>query len=182
MFPAINVVAQDDKYEEFIIGDKIYKPGCGWFKIASGGSYNLGLETYESSTNLSYSFRIKDSYFQLGYHASSNTFFTIRSYQKLNDLYISYGLRKESKKYNISAFTGPSFSYGGYYFDTDSLGRKRYKGFTQLGLVINAEYTRKIFYDLGLGLSAFASFNGSYKVIGIQAHVYFSGAFRGKIN
>lgn len=175
-------IGQNDKYEEFIIGDKIYKPGSAWFKLSSGPSYNLNLETIESSSNLSYSFRVKDSYFQLGYHTSSNTFFTLRSYQKLNDLYVSYGIRRETKKTNISAFAGPSFSYGGHYFDTDPYGRKRYKGFTQLGLIINAEYTMKIFYDLGLGISAFGSFNRNYRVIGIQVHLYLSGALKGKIN
>jgi hypothetical protein len=173
---------QENKYEEFIIGDKIYKPGCGWIKVGLGSSYNIKLKTNEKNINLSYSFRVKDSYFQLGYHASSDVFFTLRSYQKLTDLYGAMGLRKESKKYNISAFAGPSYAYGGYYFDADSLGKKRYKGFTDLGIVVNAEYTRKIYYDLGLGLSLFGSFNKSYSVIGIQVHIYFSGAFRGQIN
>lgn len=175
------VSGQNDKYEEFIIGEKIYKEGCAWFKISSGTSYNVNLKTYESSSNLCYSFRIKDNYFQAGYHVSSNVFFTIRSYQKLNDLYVSYGLRNETKKSNVSVFAGPSFAYGGYYFDTDTIGRKRYKGFTQVGIVVNAEYTKKIYYDLGLGISLFGSYNKNYSVIGLQFHVYFSGAFKGAI-
>lgn len=177
----MNLAGQNEKYEEFILGEKIYKPGCGWFKVASGSSYNLKRDAYESNTNLCYSFRIKDSYFQLGYHVSSDVFFTMRSYQKLNDLYISYGWRKETNKSNISVFAGPSFAYGGYYFDTDSINNKRYKGFSQVGIIANAEYTKKIYYDLGIGISLFGSYNKNYKVVGIMLHVYFSGAYKGQI-
>lgn len=175
-------MGQEDKYEEFIIGNRIYKPGCAWIKVGLGTSYNIKLKTYEKNINLCYSFRVKETYFQLGYHASSDVFFTIRSYQKLTDLYGAIGMRKESNKSNISFFAGPSYAYGGHYFDTDTLGKKRYKGFTDLGIVVNAEYSRKIFYDLGIGLSLFGSYNKSYNVIGIQIHFYFSGAFRGQIN
>lgn len=176
------VKGQDEKYEEFIIRDRIYKPGCGWFKIATGSGYNWQLDTYESSSNICYSFRVKDSYLQMGYHVSSNRFFTYRSVQKLNDLYIAYGWRKESVKSNISVFAGPSYAYGGYYYNTDSLGIKWIKGFSEIGLFASAEYTFKIFYDLGLGFSLCGSYNKYYKVIALQVHFYFSGAFKGEIN
>ncbi len=178
---ANHVMGQDDKYEEFIIGEKIYKPGCGWFKLSTGTSYNIKREAYESSSNICYSFRVKNTYLQLGYHSSSDMFFTKRSSQKLNDLYISIGSRKETKKSNISVFAGPSYAYGANYFETNTLGLKYYKAFTRLGLIANAEYTFKIFYDMGLGLSIFGSYNERYKVAGIQLHVYLSGAFKGKI-
>jgi hypothetical protein len=173
--------AQDDKYEEFIMGNKIYKPGCGWFKIGFGKSYNFKLNTIETNSNLCYSFRIKKYSFQLGYHVSSDQFITARTLQRLNDLYFSTGLRKESEKSNISIFTGPSYAYGAHYLHTDSMGEKYYRGFTRIGWIINIEYTRKIFYDLGLGLSMFASINNRYQVSGLMLHLYLSNAYRGQI-
>jgi len=173
--------AQENKYEEIIIKNKIYKPGSGWLKFGEGFGYNTSLKSNEINTVISFSFRIKNNYFQIGYHVSSDKFLSQKTFQKLNNLYVATGLRKESDKYNISLFAGPAYSYGGYYFNTDSLGNKRYKGFTEIGFLAIADYTFKIFYDLGFGLSLYDSINKNYNVVGIQAHFYFSGAFRGEI-
>jgi len=183
---SINLFSQNERYEEIIIKDKLYKPGSAWFKIGIGGSYNLKLKTFEVSSMLSASFRIKDYYFQTGYHVSSDKFFIKHAYQKLNDFYIAGGFRRETLKSNICAFIGPSYAYGAFYHhsSTDSISHKEvlwYKGFNEIGLVTSIDYTYKIFYDLGIGASIYCSYNKCYSVVGIQAHVYFSGAFKGKI-
>ncbi len=175
------LIAQDNKYEEIIINNKIYKPGSGWLKVGEGYSYNSSLKSNEINTIVSLSFRIKNNYLQIGYHVSSDRFISQYTYQKLNNFYIATGLRKETEKKNISFFVGPSYSYGGYLFDNDSIGNKRYRGFSEIGFVAVADYTFKIFYDLGFGLSAYSSVNKNYTVFGIQAHFYFSGAFKGEI-
>ncbi len=180
-FFSVIAKAQDSTYSEIIIKNDVYKPGSGWLKIGEGYGYNTVSKTFELNTFVSFSFRIKNYYAQTGYHVSSDKFFTQKSLQKLNNLYIAAGMRKESQKSNISVFAGPSYSYGGYLFDTDSLGEKRYKGFTEMGLVVIADYTFKIFYDLGFGLSLYGSINKHYNVVGIQAHFYLSGAFKGEI-
>jgi len=176
--------SQNDKYEEFIIKDKIYKPGCTWLKFGIGTGYNWNRQEGESNANLAISFRIKNLYLQTGYHVSSDMFFTQRSYQKLNDLYLAPGWRRETLKSNISVFAGPSFAYGGtfdHYCYTNGITLKYYRGFNQIGLFGSAEYTFKIFYDLGFGVSIYGSYNKYYSVTGIQAHFYFSGAFKGAI-
>jgi len=175
---------QNEKYEEFIIKDKIYKPGCSWLKFGTGMGLNWSRREVENNANLTFSFRTKNIYWQTGYHVSSDKFFTQRSYQKLNDLYIATGWRKETTKSNISVFAGPSFVYGStfdHYSISNGFVSKWYRGFNQFGLFGSIDYTFKIFYDLGLGFSLYGSYNKFYKVTGIQAHFYFSGAFKGAI-
>jgi hypothetical protein len=176
---------QSDKYEEFIIKDKIYKPGCTWLKFGVGMDFDWYQQEAESNANLAVSFRIKNMYWQTGYHVSSDKFFTERSYQKLNDLYLAPGLRRETNKSNASIFIGPSYAYGSTFDHYSTYNgvtdKKWYRRFNQIGLFGSVEYTLKIYYDLGLGLSVYGSINKYYSVTGFQVHIYFSGAFKGAI-
>jgi len=184
LFFVFTANGQGDKYEEFIIKDKIYKPGCSWLKFGVGNGYCWNRKVPEMNANLSFSTRIKNTYLQIGYHSSSDKFFTMRSSQRLNDLYLAIGKRKESLKYNLSVFGGPSYAYGGnfdHYSFTNGYTYKWYKGFTEIGLFASAEFTYKIFYDMGIGISLYSSYNKSYKVSGVQLHIYFSGALKGQI-
>ena len=184
VFSALFSIGQNEKYEEFIIKDKIYKPGSSWLKIGEGYSYHSALGAFEFSTVISYSIRIKNNYIQCGYHVSSEKFFTKHVYQKLNDFYLAGGWRKETQKANISAFIGPSYAYGATFHhvvDTGGVYNKYYKGFSEIGFYGSLDYTVKIFYDLGFGISLYGSVNRDYNVIGLQAHFYFSGAFKGEI-
>lgn len=184
VFIVLLAKAQDNKYEEFIIKNKIYKPGSSWLKIGEGYGYHFRLQKFEYNTVISYSFRVKDIFLQGGYHVSSDKFFTQHTYQKLNDFYFAAGWRSETIKSNISVFAGPAYAYGGT-FDHISYENgkyeKWYRGFNQLGLYACADYTFKIFYDLGFGVSLYGSINKYYNVTGLQIHLYFSGAFKGEI-
>lgn len=184
LFFMFSAKGQDDKYEEFIIKDKIYKPGCSWLKFGLGTGYNWKRYDSEQNLILAFSFRAKNVYIQTGYHATSDEFITKGSYQKLNDIYVALGKRKETLKYNISAFIGPSYAYGGnfdHYSIINGTTTKWYKGFSEIGLFVTAEYTCKIFYDLGIGVSLYSSINKSYFVSGAQLHIYLSGALKGQI-
>lgn len=175
---------QDAKYDEIIIKDKIYKPGSSWLKIGEGYGYHYSLKQFEPNTLISYTVRIKNAYLQGGYHVSSDKFFTQPSYQKLNDFYIAIGKRKETQNANIAAFIGPTYAYGGtlnHVVDTGGVVQKWYRGFNALGIYGCIDYTFKIFYDLGFGISLYGSINKEYNIVGIQAHFYFSGAFKGEI-
>lgn len=184
LFFAFTVKGQDNKYEEFIIKEKIYKPGCSWLKFGVGVGYNWKHKENEQNLNLAFSFRAKNTYIQAGYHVSSDEFVTKGSGQKLNDIYVALGKRKETLKYNLSIFGGPSFAYGAnfdHYSVINGVTSKWYKGFSDIGLFASAEYTYKLFYDMGLGVSIYSSINKNYFVSGIQLHIYFSGAFKGQI-
>lgn len=178
---AIFLSAQNEKYEEFIHNNRIYKPGCNFFTIESGAGFNPSLNTIESSSALSYSFRVNNTYIRIGYHSSGNKFFTQRSYQKLNDIFGIFGYRTENMKYNFSVFGGPSYAYGAKYHHTDSLGMKWYKVFGNIGLFACASLSYKFLYDIGAGLSVFCSYNKDYMVAGLKINIFFSGAFKGQI-
>lgn len=180
----VPIIAYTQNDEEFIIGNRIYKANSNWFKISQGMSYHFMLGEKEYNTTLAYSFRIKNKWFRAGYHVSSDKFFIKPSMQRLNDLFFLYGIRKEANKFNISTFAGLTFAYGGTFHHAEwSNGTltKWYVGFNQIGLFGTVDFTFKPTYDLGIGLSLFGSVNKKYNVVGIQLHIFLSGAYKGKI-
>lgn len=175
---------QDSTNEEFIIGNKIYKGGSNWLKISQGVGYHFWLGQLEYNTTLAYSFRIKKLYFQLGYHVTSDEFFTKPSLQKLNDIYLCIGKRKEQKKYNLAYFGGLSYAYGATLDHREwnnGVISNWYRGFAKPGLFGTIDYTYKLTYDMGIGLSLYGSINQYYNVLGLQLHFYLSGAYKGQI-
>ena len=167
--------------EDTVIENKIYRPYSNYLLLSVGKSYNIKNGEVETSGEVGYVFRVVDQFFQAGYHLSSDQFFLNRSYQKLNDIYIMYGIRKETINRNMDVFLGVSYAYGSTYWETDSLNKKWYKGFSVPGIRISADYEWKIFYDIGLGLNGYAEWNQYYPIIGFKINVYFSGAYRGSI-
>lgn len=175
---------QDSTNEEFIIGNKIYKGGSSWLKISQGMGYHFWLGQVEYNTTIAYSFRIKKLYFQFGYHVSSDKFFTKPSLQKLNDIYGCIGKRKEQKKYNLAYFIGLSYAYGATLDHREwnnGVISNWYRGFAKPGLLGTIDYTYKLSYDIGIGLSLYGSVNPYYNVLGVQLHFYLSGAYKGQI-
>lgn len=186
-FISIHLYSQEiKKYEDFIAGNKIYRPYANYVTLATGYNYNFGLKHFEQNASIAYHFRIKDNNFQTGYHISSDEFFLNRSYQMLNDIFFLYGIRRDSSKTNWGAYGGLTYAFGSTYayskIDSASGNEiKKYKTLHKIGFYAEAEITRKIFYDFGLGLSLYTSINKSYQVAGLKLHLYFSSAYRGKI-
>jgi hypothetical protein len=182
---SVSVFAQTDssKYnrEEFILDQKIYRPYSNYLTLNAGASYNINLATIEQLVNIGYCFRVKKYFFQTGYQVSSNRFVLYRSLQKLNSLYTLWGIRKEDLHKNIGIFLGPTYVYGSYYTGENSWGKDLYHGLTHhFGVLAKAEYTYKLFYDIGVGTSLFVNWNTEYPIAGISFLVYFSGAYRGE--
>lgn len=167
--------------EEIIINNKIYRPFSNYILLSTGTCFNINQRAVEKSGEVGYVFRIQQYFFQLGYHVSSNAFFLYRSPQKLNNLFLMYGFRKENVKRNIDLFIGPSYAYGSKYAFTDTIGNKWYSGFSTVGIKLSFDYDWKIFYDIGFGLNAYAEWNKYYPIVGIKINIYFSGAYRGSI-
>lgn len=173
-----------ESFEEFIIGNKIYKNGSNWFKTAQGIGYHFWLKQFEYNTTFAYNIRIKKIYMQFGYHVSSDVFLTKPTLQRLNDIYLTLGLRKEKRYFNIASFGGISYAYGGTLDHTewkDGKMTKWYKGFSQPGLFGTVDISFKPLYDVGIGVSLYGSINKYYNVAGIQLHLYLSGAYKGII-
>ena len=101
------------------------------------------------------------------------------SLQKVNDFYLGVGLRSSKLYSNVAIFMGPSISYGSKFHEVDPLsGDDLFIGFTSPGIYANFDYTYKLSYDLGTGVSLYNSFSKDYHVYGFQFHLYFSGGFR----
>ncbi len=179
---------QPNPDEEFVYDNKIYKPNSSWLSLGVGNSYDFNQKQFEQSINFDVHIRIKKMFFSTGYHTSSDAFFysgsvqQVHSIQALNDMHLCAGLRKEKFKSNISVFAGPSYVYGTTYDFTDSLNVDWYRNFKNPGFYVSVQYTYKIFYDLGIGASLYSSINKYYSVVGLQLHLYFSNALKGKLN
>jgi hypothetical protein len=172
--------AQEDK--EFILDNAIYSKKNNWITISAGTGYNSGRKTRESNADASFHLQVsKIICLQTGYHISSDEFFLNRSLQKLNDIHIGVGYRKEKDQTNFAFFTGPAYSYGSNFYEINSKGIKTYKIYRTAGIYTVVQLTYKLFYDIGFGLSLYSSLNTKYQVFGVQLHIYLSGAYKGKI-
>jgi hypothetical protein len=159
--------------------NRIYRQNAPYLTFAYGAGFGFESKKIEQNMTLSYQHFIKNVGLQLGYHSSSDIKVWWRSDQKLNDLFLGFGKRWESTRYNISVFGGPSYAYGSYtvIINKDSVDQLFPYRFKTLGFHAEAQATYKIAYDLGIGVSVYGSVNRHYPVVGAQIHLYFSTAF-----
>ncbi len=177
------VVKKDtfNRKREIAYDGKRYRVYNNWLSFGGGAGFNTKWqhdEKDEKNLAIDYSFHIKQYYFRTGAFMSGRDFTAANNY----NFHVGLGLRKESEKYNLSAFIGPSFSYF----------RRPLSDSTQFGLspVLNTVYNRvggyacleavyKIKYDVGLGGQIFCDYNEIQMVYGVRLIVYFSGSYRG---
>ena len=161
----------------FILNERIYKKNSPYLTMAYGAGYNINKSTIEQNLLISYHHFIRNVGLSIGYHASSDIQVWWRSYQKQNDLFLAGGWRLEGLRYNLGVFAGPSLAYGSYVAWSDEHEGNRAYGFTTLGGVAELQFTYRIFYDIGVGLSLYGSYNKDYAVAGAQVHLFFSTAY-----
>jgi hypothetical protein len=124
------------------------------------------------------SFHIQEKYFRLGSFMSGSDFLAANNY----NFHLQYGLRKETEKYNLSAFLGPSYSYfkrplsDTVEFGYSNIINKIYSEFGVYGCV---EAIYKVKYDVGLGGQVFCDYNKVQLVYGVRLVAYFSSSYRG---
>jgi len=183
------------EFEDTVIENKIYRPYSNYLLVSYGVGFNFKQHNSEQAGSISYTFKVKNSFFRIGYSVVSRNFVLSRTLQKINDVTIMYGKRLETSQANFSFFAGLSYSYGTYfyYFMPNELNRKVYLFFRKPGVYVELELTKKIFYDIGTGVSIFGTFNNAYKeyyssnswgfygAVGLKLSVYFSGAYKGEI-
>ncbi len=92
--------------------------------------------------------------------------------------HLCYGLRKETEKYNLSAFIGPSSSYFRRPL-SDSSTHNLATVYNEIGAHICVEAIYKVKYDIGIGGQIFCDYNQVQMVYGVRLVAYFSGAYRG---
>lgn len=178
---------------EFILKGNHFIPGSPWLTIGTGWGWNFSEQVYEPNFIADFHYQLpkKKHCFGFGYLTSRDQFladgdsglFVPNKYVRhsTNSLHVLYGLRAEKMRHNFSIFAGPGYHWGYRHNYTDSLGYDYHSRYNEIGLFIKAEYTYKIFYDIGIGTSLWGSFNASYQVVGLSLHLYLSTAFKRKI-
>lgn len=179
IYIANSCFAQSDsvKYnpkEEINYDGKRYRVHNNWLSVGAGANYNTKWPKDEKNIGADYSFHIKKNYFRIGGFMSGADYTASNNYS----FHACYGLRKETIKYNLSAFIGASSSY----FRRPLSDSTHYNLATVYNLVggyaaIEAVYKFK--YDIGLGGQIFCDYNQVQMVYGVRLIAYFSSAYRG---
>jgi hypothetical protein len=141
-----------------------------------GTGFGRGIENNKSwnPTAVEYNFHIKRSYFMFGYQRTDLSGFINKPRRnRMNDLHLCYGFRKETKVLNIAYYGGISRPWG---IMNDTLSFKTY------GVYAEAQFIRKLFYDVGAGISIFGHYNQYMSLFGIRIDIFLSGAYQGKMN
>lgn len=163
-----------DRKEEILFDGKRYRKFNNYLTIG-GSFFNSNLRSdAQRGVCLDFHFHIRREYFQTGIAISGNKFLENNQTQ----LRFGYGYRKETGKYNLALFGGPTLFYGVYGI-TDTAGTSRPEFYQGIGGYISAQATRKIAYDIGVGAELFADFNYKQAAAGIKLFLFFSGAYRG---
>lgn len=170
----------DKKFGEVKYKDKVYRQGSNWFDFGLGYAYNIDKKSFDNTFTMAYHYRYKGVYFNGGFHYTTQQLFDIKPLRVLRpmefllDIYLGAGLRTEGRWHHIGFFIGPSFATTLISRPDDSkISDLKF----QLGAYVKTEIIFKLFYDLGLGVSVFGSFNKRYQVAGLQITFYFSNAF-----
>lgn len=163
-----------DRTEEVIYRNKRYRIHNSWLSAGAGWAWNTHRQKDQKSIGVDLNLHIKEQHFQLGVFTTGNDFTPANNY----NFHLGYGLRKETTRYNLAGFVGPSASY--FYrplkdtvrYDISKLNNK-------VGVYICLQAVYKFEYDLGLGVDLFADYNQTQSVFGLRIVAYFSSAYRG---
>lgn len=172
----VSSFSQDDN-EAFIQDNAIYKPNSNWVTLAVGYGYNPFIKVDELAGSIVFHASFNKINLMAGYYLFTDESFTSRSKHSMTNFNFGAGYRKETLKTNFAAFAGPLYAFG-----NKKIHDTQYYRFQGPGFFIEAEYTYKIYYDIGIGISAFYNFSSYYQVVGLKLLVYFSGAFKTGLN
>ncbi len=160
--------------QEIIYDGKRYRVYNNWISIGGGAGYNSKWPKDEKNVAADFSFHIQHYYFRVGTFMSGRDFTAANNY----NFHAGIGLRKETEKYNLSAFIGPSTSNFRRPL-SDSINYNLTTVYNEVGLYSCIEAVYKLKYDVGLGGQIFCDYNRVQMVYGVRLIVYFSGAYRG---
>ena len=144
--------------------------------INFGTGLGRGIESSKgwNPTAIEYNFHIKRSYFMFGYQRTDlSGLLNKPKRNRMNDIHLCYGFRRETKALNIAYYGGISRPWG---IMNDTLS------FKTIGVYAEAQLVRKLFYDVGAGISIFGHYNQYMSLFGIRIDIFLSGAYQGKLN
>ncbi len=161
------------KMERNISGNR-FKIFNNYINIGSGLGRPIEYNKIWNPTAIEYNFHIKRAYFMIGYQRTDISGFINRPQKnRMNDLHFCYGFRRETKALNIAYYGGISRPWG---VIKDTLG------FGSIGVYAEAQFVRKLFYDVGAGLSVFGHYNPYMSLFGVRIDIFLSSAYQGRIN
>lgn len=163
--------------EEIIFDNKRYRLYNNYVTLGGGVSLSTIRNNSQRTAGIDYHFHIRRTYFQLGVLLSGNEFFSNNHLQA----HFCYGIRKEDGKNHFAAFGGFS-----YYQGVEGVAPQPAVYYGGSGFYFAGQYVRKITYDVGGGIEAFADIGYStpfwgrdQALYGVKLIVFFSGAYRG---
>ena len=165
---------QDDLKKERTIRGNRFKVFNNYVNFGTGLGRAIESSKGWNPTAVEYNFHIKRSYFMFGYQRTDiSGFLNKPKRNRMNDLHLCYGFRKESKVLNVAYYGGISRPWG---IMNDTLA------FKTIGIYAEAQFVRKLFYDVGAGISIFGHYNNFFPLFGVRIDIFLSGAYQGKMN
>lgn len=142
----------------------------------SGGSINKVVPGCQFAGAIDLNIHIKKNYFQSGICLSGQTFGNYSD----TEFHLCWGKRIEKKHYNFAAFGGIDYSLF-YVWNKDSIPQKfNTTPKTAPGAYLAVQNFFKFKYDVGIGITLYASYNYSRYLFGMRLEMFFSNAYRGK--
>jgi hypothetical protein len=161
------------KMERNISGNR-YKVMNNFVNFGSGFGRQLLNPDFHNPFEIGYNFHIKRSYFKIGYLRSNVLgMFGYKYPSVMNDIHAGIGFRRETRALNVAFYGCISRNFG----LLDPLN-----SFAGWGAYAEAQFMRKIFFDIGIGPSLFFAYNADFPIAGLRIDIFMSGAYRGKIN
>jgi hypothetical protein len=181
-----NTLAQEmlNPKEDFLYDGKYF--GAYSPYVTLGVGYGVNYKQQEGEQNIAADFHLyhKNVGYNIGYFSSSSRFLEgtgglrhFESRQKLHDLHLGVGYRYERLRHIFAIYGGPSYVGGRVPTDTIS-SLSTFIIRRGPGLYLQAHYAYKVAYDVGLGVTFYAAYSKHYKIIGVQAHIFLSSAFK----
>lgn len=168
--------------ENFLYDGKFFDPYSPYVTLGVGYGYNMKQNKEEQNIAADFHLQYKEIALNIGYFSSANRFLDgkgLRRYhsnQKLHDFHVGAGWRYERFKHNFAIYAGPSLAAGRV--PVDSLDVNAYVIRRTPGLYLQTHYSYKSAYDVGFGISLYVAMSRYYKIIGVQAHIFLSSAFK----
>jgi hypothetical protein len=165
---------QDELKKERTIRGNRFKIFNNYVNFGSGVGRSIESNKVWNPTAIEYNFHIKRSYFMIGYQRTdASGFLNKPKLNRMNDIHLCYGFRRETKALNIAYYGGISRPWG---VMNDSTS------FRTIGIYAEAQLVRKLFYDVGAGISIFGHYNKFMPLFGVRIDIFLSGAYQGKLN
>lgn len=170
--------------DDFLFDGKYFDPYSPYVTIGAGYGINYQQQEGEQNLAVDYHMNFGDLATNLGYFSSSDRYLDggggLRQYhsrQRLHDLHLGAGWRHERLKHNFAIYGGVSFAAGRTPTQTED-GNDAFIVRRIPGVYLQTHYSHKPAYDVGYGVTLYAVYSRFFKIVGVQAHIFLSSAFK----